>query len=181
MLRNEVTDNYAEGDLGVIYRHAKVVSLPEVAELLEAKMKLFSSGMAVPHEASLGIMQRTKEAVEEQQDYVAAVGDIRRVRKFQLRLKQGDDAVLLNNEHLENLTFDQDGNVIATPAGAMGPGDDLDMLDGGKRRPLLEFELIMLATLLPQTLTEAVALIPSLRVYDEEDLWNAIQTLQSSM
>ncbi|CUI15409.1 Hypothetical protein, putative, partial [Bodo saltans] len=150
------------GTLGRLFDSADVMTVPQVKTTLYEKMEdLRHRSSAFETSAAFQLMQSTLSVTEVLQDFCASDAEVQRLKKRKLRLRTGD-GLGGENAHLRDLQVDDDGNII-------GAGLDLTAGDvDAKRVPLKAFELVQLATLMPVTVEEAVALIPSLEVYNEE-------------
>lgn len=164
--------NLVEGRLGHVFDNAEVLTVPSVKQLLYEKLEDTRRRVkAYETSQAYQIMQQTKKATEELQDFCAADSDVAKIRKRQLRLRASDAAS--SNAFLAGLRTDSEGNIVSNGAEDAAPID--------ARQTLRPFEAVQLATLVPQSVDEAVALIPSLGIYDEEDLLDVLNILMSSL
>lgn len=170
---------FADGDLGRVFGAAStiVLTLPEVKELLAAKLEDTRKRVRNCETSdSFKKMYDTKDVLEDLQDFCANDADVRGIQKKPLRLRRErelDDA----NAHIANMQFDDDGNVVAVGNNFGTNEEEVEEV----RKPLKRFEVVQLASLLPQSVDEAVQLIPSLRFYNEDDLADVIQRLGRSI
>lgn len=155
-----------------MFEGAEPVALPVVKMLLSAKMEDMRLRVKAHESApSYLLMQQARDVADEFQDFCASQVQLQTISKKLLRLKAVSDSHL-QNAHLANLEVDAEGNVIAV-------GDvNLSTAAPTSTQTLLPFEAVQLATLVPQSVHEAVALIPSLAVYDEGDLHQVLEFLQ---
>lgn len=164
----------AEGRLGRLFDEAEALTLPSVKLLLYEKMEDMRRRVkAYETSPAYHAMLKTKDITEELQDFCASESEVQRIRKRLLRLK-GAGGADVQNAHLANLRVDEEGNIIMDEAHA----EDIPAVT---RQPLRAFEAVQLATLVPQSVAEAIALIPSLAFYDEEDLDDVVQILLNSL
>jgi uncharacterized protein YdcH (DUF465 family) len=167
----------ANGTLGPMFERAEILTIPQVKTTLYEKMEdLRHRSSSFEASTAFQTMQATMRIAEVLQDFCASDADVHRLKKRKLRLRDG--GVDGENAHLRNLQFDDDGNVIVGED-ATGFVDDAD--GAVKRASLKPFELVQLATLMPTSVEEAIALIPSLAVYNEEDLRNVMHVLSASL
>lgn len=166
--------NLAAGTLGRLFDSAHVMTIPDLKVTLYAKMEdLRHRSSAFETSAAFQMMQSTMAVAEVLEDFCASEKEVKRLQSKMLRLK-GEADFGGENAHLRNLQLDDDGNVV---------GSALDIVGGvdAQSVTLKQFELVQLATLMPVTVEEAVALIPSLEMYNVEDLNDVIQSLCSSL
>lgn len=158
-------ENYAEGDLGPIFASAVPLTLPVVSQLLRKRREGGEDS-----DKARALLQSCYEQTDIMQE--ACVSEQVSVALRALRLCLRTDGGGSVNAHLANLIIDAEGNAVfptteeaATPAAA------------GKGK-LKEFEVVALSTLVPKSVEEALALIPSLYRYDPGDLHEAIAILE---
>lgn len=160
------------GTLGRMFDSAEVLTIPQVKTTLFEKMEdLRHRSTAFETSPAFQMMQSTMKIAEVLQDFCASDAEVQRQKKRLLRLGPAGGV----NAHLRDLQVDDEGNII--------PGDAPMNLDEhvATSVTLKKFELVQLATLMPSTVEEAIALIPSLEVYNEDDLREIVIALGSSV
>eukprot|EP00331_Platyophrya_macrostoma_P030508 CAMPEP_0176448354 /NCGR_PEP_ID=MMETSP0127-20121128/25710_1 /TAXON_ID=938130 /ORGANISM="Platyophrya macrostoma, Strain WH" /LENGTH=158 /DNA_ID=CAMNT_0017835241 /DNA_START=105 /DNA_END=581 /DNA_ORIENTATION=- len=157
-----------------MFETAEPLALPVVKMLLTAKMEDMRQRVKA-HEStpSYVMMQKTRDVAEELQDFCASQVQLQKIANRLLRVKSEGEHGSLPNAHLANLEVDDDGNVVG-----MGGADLEESAQQNQRQTLKPYEAVQLATLVPQNVHEAVALIPSLAIYDEGDLHHLLEFLQ---
>lgn len=162
-------ENYAEGDLGLIFNNATPLTLPIVAQLLHARRD-----SADDSEATRALVQNCREQVDMLQETSASELVVRNLRHRRLRLRQDGGNAL--NAHLAHLVIDADGNATLATAdeGEDGPGGSA----GPKPERMKAFEVVALTTLMPKSVEEALVLVPSLVRFEAADLQEVVMELE---
>jgi len=162
--------SYNDGMLGP-YEQGTALSLPMVSDYLQSKFDDNERrGKNRDKAETRRLMLRVREHITTLVDDCAPPAELTRLQKAKLRLHECEESA---NSRLAALPAD-------------GTNVFLDATEGATALPALRvtmhpFEVVQLGTLMPKTAAEAVALIPSLRRFESEDLFHAIASLHGSV
>jgi hypothetical protein len=154
----QTADDLADGNIGRVHADAVPVSFAEVHQILTQKIQDSKRRSQKIDESTAALFQKALNHALLIQDSTANEDDLQKVREL-----------VVHRKYLQSASTALSGFM---PRGGEGP---LDLSTTMK-----PWEAMQLAMLLPQSLDEALHLIPSLRNYEEMDVISALEILNSS-
>ncbi|CAD2213409.1 hypothetical protein AGDE_00797 [Angomonas deanei] len=157
-----MTENYSEGDLGVIFNRAEPISLSSAYQYLKEVDAVGTN------EKAKDLIQNCRKEVEWMQDGCCSETTAKELSQLKLSLNTESSAL---NANLANIITDEEGNIIANE-------EQAETTEEGSKEGLKRFEVVQLCTLIPKSVGEAIVLIPSLARFSEHDLKTAVEMVK---
>ena len=172
---HRVVHSITDGDLGEPFRSATVVSFPDVAALIRktqdfsARRGASSSNNTAEKAAKIQNDALKHAALIEQSSASSRV--FRRLLVLKCRRRRDQNIGM--NAHLLNVQVDDEGNVIPNSNSDHAPSDNGQ--GEAETATMMPFEALQLATLVPQSVDEALAYLPTLRRFELADVNEAVK------